>query len=150
MPPSSKAPRNDPDFDKPDTLPIEVRAHATEIKKMRKIIGDYMYLFEDLPSFEPLNQWFERLLSYFEETIEWIKKYLVREINLRSFDHEMLYFSAEELELLLEDLPGSSRAGKSASLLESQLFADVEDVMQFVWELVREQGYKLHVALIRG
>ena len=150
MPPRSRAPDKRPNFDKPEAFPAEVRAQVVAIKMTRQMIDTHAPLFKHIPSFAALNERFADLSGSIDELVSWIKQYLDGDIDFDGFEHEMRHLLADSIRGILDHTPIDSRSRKNASPLEDQLFSDVAEVMERVWEAVSEQGYKLHTAMIRA
>ncbi len=151
MPPRSRAPKKRVSFDNPEAFSSEVRPHVVAIQATRALIDRYETLVEDLPSFVPLLNRFAELRGKMDEIADYIKTYLAQddEQDFDSFEYEMSHL-AGELESVLDDTPIDTRARKNASPLEDQLFSDVGDLMERIWVIVSDQGYKLHTAMIRA
>ena len=141
-------------FDKPEDFPIEVRAHVVAIKITRQTIVLYKNLFENLPDFLPLHDRLDELSATIDGIASFINQYLDEEFDFDLFEYEMVSSMAEEIQSELDNYPcfrewkhGDRR--KNSSPLEYEMFSEMDDLMIRVWDVVRDEGYKLYNAMLR-
>ncbi len=140
-----------PNFNQPLTLPIDVRQQVIELNEVKRIAGQYFALFEELPSFQALTHNIETLQGNLEEIQDWIGQYLDPAVDLdfKSFEFEMTHLIADSLQDSLDNYP-HDRTSLPKGQSEMTLRDDANALMDNVWDVIRDQGYRLHTALIRA
>lgn len=152
MRPHPRAPKKHLYFDNPEAFPIEVRARLAAIKATRELIDKQESLFKGLPSFAPLLNQLDELRHEVDEIADYIQTYLEGggKPDLITLEFEMTHVRATGLETTLDSGSVNFIGSDDASPSEEQLSEDVREVMQRVWDAMREQGYRLYTAMIRA
>ena len=142
-----------PNLNQPETLPVEVRQQVIELNELRRVMLHYAALFENLPSFQPFNHRIDELQGVLAEIRDWIERYLdaASESDFDSFEFEMVNLIAEGLTDALDSSPTyMTGLPATASQGEEDLRDDADALMERVWGVISDQGYKLHTKLIRA
>ena len=118
----------------------------------RQLNRNHVKAVEEILSKFPLLNQLDELRHEVDEIADYIQTYLEGggKPDLITLEFEMTHVRATGLETTLDSGSVDFIGSDDASPSEEQLSEDVREVMQRVWDAMREQGYRLYTAMIRA